>query len=217
MAEANVQESSLHPNELLPLYASGGLAPDLLQSVSSHLASCIACREELSEWTAISAAVREDEVEAPDPDRAWEKLQARVKADSGQERAAARGRRRASDLFRPFPALGWGLAAAQLAVIVGLVVYIASGPRGEIPWVPLGGGMEAPAKGARLQVVFQEEATAEEIADLLGSAAGQIVQGPSVQGVYVVAIPDRAEVAVESAVALFQSRPDLVKWVQQFM
>lgn len=209
-----LQQREQHPLDLLAFYMNGTLAGPDLDDVEAHLSACPSCRREADEWEELAFAAREEPGAQPDSRRAWERLERRIEEERGRPaREARESRSAAGGPWWRSPSLAWGLAAAQFLLAVGLVVYLAAVRPGGPAWTTLGGPVPSEVKGARLQVIFQEEATAEEIADLLGSAAGQIVQGPSGQGVYVVAIPDRAA-AVESAVALFQSRPDLVKWVQ---
>lgn len=213
MRPVTLQEREQHPLDQLAFYVNGTLSGSERGEVESHLSVCPSCRREVKEWEDLALAVEEEPVVLPDSRLAWERLEKRIVEERRPQRET-RGPKPAAWAWWRSPLLAWGLAAAQFALVVGLVVYLAAVRPAGPAWTTLAGPVPSEVEGARLQVIFQEEATAEEIADLLGSAAGQIVQGPSGQGVYVVAIPDRAAVAVESAVALFQSRPDLVKWVQ---
>ena len=45
-------------NELLPVYAAGGLGEDQRRQVAAHLAECAECRADLSLWQGIGAEVR---------------------------------------------------------------------------------------------------------------------------------------------------------------
>jgi anti-sigma-K factor RskA len=46
-----------HVEELLALYALGGLEPDELRRVEAHLAGCAACRREADQWLGLTALV----------------------------------------------------------------------------------------------------------------------------------------------------------------
>ena len=213
------QEPGSHPTELLPLYVNRTLPEGLRDEVRAHVQACPACRRDAETWEALARAVREQPADVPDPARAWARLRERIQRESpavGKTAAPGPGQRlwRA---WQPLPPLAWGLVAAQFLLIVGLAVYIATSRPEEGPWTPLAGpGMERPAGGARLEVVFRENASIAEIAELLESVEGQIVRGPSSQGVYVIAVSDRVarEKGLAAVAERFRSRSDLVKWVQ---
>lgn len=209
-----LQQSGQHPLDLLAFYVNGTLTGSERGEVEAHLSACPSCRREAEEWEDLALAVEDEFVALPDSRLAWERLERRI----GEERRLQRETREPKPPVLAWwrsPSLAWGLAAAQLALVIGLVLYIAAVRPVGTAWTTLG-GTPVPSKveGARLHVVLQEEATAEQIAELLGSVKGQIVSGPSAQGVYVVATSGTGRAEIESAVAMFQSRQDLVKWVQ---
>ena len=216
------REPDVHPTGLLPLYVNGTLHMEMRAEIESHLRSCPDCRRELIEWEGLAAAVREEPIQMPDPARAWNRLRERRERDEGastHETAKMAGLR-AWLAWRPLPPLAWGLAAVQLLLILGLALYIAMGRMGREdarPWTTLAGpGVGGVEEGARLQIIFREEARAGEIAALLESVEGQIVRGPSGQGAYLVAVPRRAvqEKGLSPIIDAIASRQDIVMWVQ---
>ncbi|MEK6815177.1 MAG: zf-HC2 domain-containing protein [Nitrospirota bacterium] len=204
-----------HPLALLAFYVNGTLAGPDLDDVEAHLSACPSCRREAEEWEELAFAVREEPGTQPDSSRAWERLERRIEEERGRPAREARGFWSAAGRsWWRSPSLAWGLAAVQFVLVVGLVVYLAAVRPGGTAWTTLGGPVPSTPEGVRLQVIFQGEAAADEIAELLTSVDGQIVSGPTAQGVYVVAIVRGERTRVESAVTLLQSRPDVVRWVQ---
>lgn len=208
-----LQQSGQHPLDLLAFYVNGTLTGSERGEVEAHLSACPLCRREVKEWEDLAISVEEEPVVLPDSRLAWERLEKRIGAERRLPGENHEPRPAAWAWWRS-PSLAWGFAAAQLVLVIGLVVYLAAVRPAGPAWTTLGGPVPSEVMGARLQVIFQEEATAEEIAALLGNASGQIVQGPSVQGVYIVAIAGKGHAEIESTVALFQSRQDIVRWVQ---
>ena len=215
MKADTLQQSGQHPIDLLAFYVNGTLAGSERGEVEAHLSACPSCRREAEEWEELAFAVEEEPVALPDSRLAWERLEKRI----GEERRLQRETREPKPPVLAWwrsSSLAWGLAVAQLALVIGLVLYIAAVRPVGTAWTTLGGS-PGPSKGegVRLLVILQEDAAASEIAELLASVEGQIVSGPTAQGAYVVAITGTERAEAESAVALFRSRPDLVKWVQR--
>jgi anti-sigma-K factor RskA len=119
-----------HVDDLLALYALGGLEPDELRAVTDHLAICATCRAEADRQTALVAAVAGSvPARAPDP-----RLRAQVLARAGvspQPTNAAstrpapappapRARAGAARVRQP---IAWGrwLAGAAALLMAGLI------------------------------------------------------------------------------------------------
>ena len=80
-----------HVDELLALYALGGLEPDELKQVEAHLAGCAACRQEADrQWALVSALATSVPPHAPRPEIRAALLK-RIQA-SGPQRATTRRR-----------------------------------------------------------------------------------------------------------------------------
>lgn len=214
MKPDTLQESGQHPLDLLAFYVNGTLAGPERGGVEAHLLDCPSCRREVREWEDLALVVREEPVALPDSRFAWERLEKRIVEERRPQRETREPKPAAWAWWRS-PSLAWGLAAAQLALVIGLVLYLAAVRPGGTTWTTLGGPVPSEVEGTRLDVIFQEEATAQGITELLASVKGQIVGGPTAQGVYIVAIAGTERAKAESAVALFRSRQDLVKWVQR--
>lgn len=208
-----LQQSGQHPLDLLAFYVNGTLAGSERGEVEAHLSTCLSCRREAEEWAEIAFVVREDLAAQPDSSRAWERIERRIERERRPQREIREPRPPAWAWWRS-PTLAWGLAAAQFVLVVGLAAYLAAVRPEGTTWTTLGGPVQSRAEGARLLVVFQENSAVLEISALLESVEGQIIAGPSAQGVYVVAVEGTERAKAESALALFRSRPELIRWVQ---
>jgi anti-sigma-K factor RskA len=104
-----------HVDELLALYALGGLEPDELEIVTAHLAGCAACRAEAERILSLVAAVAAvAPARAPDP-----RLRARVLSRAG---IVSRSQPQTAPLTRPAPASRRRLWPAWLATSAALVL-----------------------------------------------------------------------------------------------
>ncbi len=176
----------------IPWYPDG-LTAEERGAVEAHAADCRACRAEL-------AFVRGDEepaIEVPDAERVYARVLERISAHSDEELAPQRSVSTARRV---------GRAARQASVAAGLLVAVVSGmlTTGAI-WVvrvaptyetaaaagPAAGG----SSGPRLEVVFREDASAEEIQARLREVGATVVSGPSQLGVYRLRLAPGADVS----------------------
>jgi anti-sigma-K factor RskA len=99
-----------HVDELLGLYALGGLEPDERERVEAHLAGCASCRREAEAMRSVADVVAQSVRPAPPPPAARARVLQRIGAASPR---------------RPV-GRGWGLArwvpaALSVAVVVGML------------------------------------------------------------------------------------------------
>src|SRR3990172_7363638 len=154
--------SHLRPEELLDL-AEGTRSGEL----PLHLASCDACRRELSDLRATLATVAEVEVPEPSP-LFWDHLSARV-------RQAVEAEDRTGTLWRrPVPRIAWrflvplGAAAALVgALAVGLWMGVSEPGAGVGPAAESGALLEATAD-ADVAAGMTDDASIGLMADLAG-------------------------------------------------
>jgi len=175
-----------HPEELLPWYANGTLAPEEHERVERHLARCARCREELEVLRAMRREIKTLDA-APAP---GDVVRARVL------RAAPGARRPA---WMPVAlAASVAVIALQAALLVSL--WRPAEPR----YAPLGA---SPAR-VTLQVRFAPDATEREMRALLRAVNGTIVDGPGALGVYRIRLegvePDERE-RVRAAIATLRA------------
>ena len=113
-----------HVDDLLALYALGGLEADELRTVTDHLAVCEMCRAEADRQAALVAAVAAAVAEgvparAPNP-----RLRAQVLARAAQTRPARPVQ--PARVRRPISWAGWLAAAAGvvMAALIGWNIYL---------------------------------------------------------------------------------------------
>lgn len=163
----------------IPWYPDG-LTPEECGAVEAHAADCRACRAEL----AFVRGDEEPEIELPDVERVYSRVLARISAASDEDLPRE---------WRVEAARRVGAAARQASVAAGLLVALVSGmlttgaiwvvrvaPTYETAAVSAG----SPAAGPGLEVVFREDASAEQIRARLQEVGAIVVSGPTQFGVY---------------------------------
>lgn len=175
---------------LLPWYANGTLGEEDRRRVARHLESCLDCRRELDEWTDLRRTIHEAYAAQPGPSPALAKaVLSKVAAEASPSgRDAARDGRGLTSLdrwFRPLFDVPWvpSLAAVLLAVQSGLLLWVTM-PADREPVSTR--SIDSPA--ARFTVRFHDRANGAQIRDVVERVHGRIVDGPTVQGSYVLEV-----------------------------
>lgn len=218
------QMSHEEASGLLTWLATGSLDIDERGAVQQHLETCAECRQELAELEALHAMATDIDAEIPEPPSTMKAgMFARIDAEQrSQQIAAARVAEAA-----PSPSLlermtAWlspgGLRVAlvaQFALIAILTVGLLLRNDGGFGTA---GGPATAATTGRITIAFQPEATAAEIEQLLTDAGATIVEGPTEQGFYTLALPDLAEDAppseFEATLEQLRGRTDLVQYAE---
>ncbi len=204
-------ESTAHPDELLPWYANGTLEEPERARVEAHLAECARCREELSFLTTLAASVRSADESGAPGEFGGEFGLKRLLREVGQSppnRASARGAHRT--WWRP------ALAAAAVLVIAVQGVVIGRLYQQTTYLQPLSG--PAAAAGVVLQVRFDPGARESDIRAALQSVDGTLVGGPGALGVYRVRLRGLADddaAALARRVAELRARRGVVDFVTE--
>jgi putative zinc finger protein len=209
--EANARNHCFHQEvwELIPWYANGTLEGRECDEVETHLSTCSSCQTELRRCRDIASAVHAagETSWSPSP-RHFSQMLARIDATeaSGTQDGGWWERLRAQ-YARHFLALQstprlfrWALAAqgAMILLLAGVLVWQEPSSSGPLYRTLSDGGDHVSQGQAHIQVVFADDITEKELRALLTGVGGTIVNGPSSEGVYTVALP------------LFGNSPDLV-------
>jgi hypothetical protein len=171
----------------IPWYPDG-LTAEECGAVEAHAADCRACRAEL-------AFVRGDEepaIELPDPERVYARVMDLISGDAtGGGISAARR--------------AVGHAARQASLAAGILVAVCSGmlTTGAIWFVRVAptyetaaaGAPSLEAGGARIEVVFREDASADQIRARLREVGATVISGPTQLGVYRLRLAPGADVS----------------------
>jgi hypothetical protein len=116
------------------------------------------------------------------------------------------------NLFVPqwVPTLVATLFVAQL----GILLWTLSQP---IPSVDVGGSITSRGLGSpttRLSVEFQPAASMQQIQTLLQDMHGRFIDGPNVEGVYIMEIPSSGPAAIEQRLQALQSLHEIIRHVE---
>ena len=227
--------------ELLPWHVTHKLSAEESRRVEAHLAHCPACRQEAEELKALEAAVVTSNEELPRPAT---NLMARVldRVDAYERQQAGMKAERSWNFWQ------WlgqpKLALAQLMILIllaSVAVFnlVRAGrfqslaqrerQRAELLTAQLADEQKryrtlaettdgSQKNVAKLNVMFEPEASEKQIRELLSSINASISQGPSALGLYVIAIPvDEGltpDVTQEAALKILRSKPRIVAFAE---
>jgi len=214
MSEPQTIPNHVHPEmALLPWYANGTLSDTERHRVAEHLNTCATCRAELEELIGLKADLMEIYASQPGPSA---KTAQSILNAVAQETAARRSAQSGSDsfvdgidqwirfLFMPrwVPTL-----AATILVAQGGILLWTSIPATQQEQVTTR-GLNAPT--ARLNVMFQAAATADQIQSILQTVRGRIVDGPNPNGLYIIEILATDTETSRKKLELLRGRTDII-------
>ena len=220
-------EQPLHTEAiLLPGYVNQTLSSEEEQQVANHLKTCVTCQQELQEVTNMQTAIKTGIERRPGPSpAAFSTLMRRIEQEKQttlsktSESTTPSWWETVESAFRSLFEVQWVPALASL-LIVGqafLLLSVMNKPveqRAQEPGsifergIPPGTPATSPLQ---IQVKFVETAQAIEIQKLLKELGGQIVNGPTTEGLYTLEFP-QTEISSSSApLAILQSHPELIK------
>lgn len=203
---------------LLPWYSNGSLEGKELELVRNHLRVCLVCRKELAVQQALAKTLRQTPLVEISARSSFESLMARIqdetemlmKADSQQAGPMFPHRadvlRKALKPRRLTLAVAAGLAFATVLLAVSLPALLRWMPIETVQNYHTVANPEAPRHFAKndVRVVFADRVTEREIADLLKSVRGQIVDGPSASRVYTIRIVDASETSIAQVLEILR-------------
>jgi hypothetical protein len=203
----NTKTNQLHPHDeaahsqvqdLLPWYANNTLQADEQQLVRAHLQTCTACQDDLQSQLELELKLKLKAGEpaastVPNVDRALARLL--PKLDVQVQAAKVNNTNNfMARLWTLFTADGkaparWGMAvmAAQTAVIVGLVAFMALPRQDDSSYRVLGSGERS---SGNIVVVFKPETTVKDIQRIMSINDARIIDGPTVTNAYLLNVDD---------------------------
>jgi hypothetical protein len=211
---------------LLPAYVSHTLTPEEHQQVERHLKSCPTCQQEFQEVKTMQTALKTTIEKRPGPSpAAFSKVMSRIHQET---QTAPKEIRRENETswwesiersVRSLFEVRWAPALASL-LIVGQAVLLLSvlGGRerqvapGSSPVIERGIPQETPATPLmKIQVEFIETAQEIQIRGLVQELDGQIVNGPTSEGLYTLGFVQKGTDSSESILSALNTHPDLIK------
>ena len=218
MVEPDTHDHPIHAEgTLLPWYLNGTLQEDERRQVDQHLSSCAACRAELDELAQLNVQLHEVYAAQSEPST---QIQRAVLAQVQRE-ASEKGAKPVTgsawlngldnwfrSLFIPrwAPALAVTLLVAQLGLLLWSLTLPALSDQVTTR------GIGAPT--VRLRVVFQEAASERQIRVLVQGVHGRIVDGPALDGAYIMEVPAGDGTAAQKKVDALRSQPETIRTVE---
>jgi hypothetical protein len=237
MSSPDVQQPP-EPHEaalLLPWFLGGTLAARERLLVEEHLSGCETCRSELAAASILRQRTREMWTQAPYPSPSlharvmWHvRKQARATApnESSEVNAAAAARPRPQPRLAPLAAFFKRLMQPTWAPTVAVAVIVLQA--GALSLLLLGSqtsertGVEngitprsvAPSLATRVRIAFKPTAKEEQIRLALLALGGQIVDGPSADGVYEIQLPMNPPAVLAQKLRVLREQPGLVERIE---
>lgn len=183
------QEISL----LLPWYVNKTLHGAEINRVENHLKVCLTCRRELATLHKLAAAVQQEGSIDSVAQASFSQLKKRIHSPdaAGQEKAA---KVMALPVQRKAYGNTWRLPRPALAlaavILLSLLIprFIDTGNFQMNEYRTLSNAENPAMSQNTLRVIFSTDTGQPKINEILASVHGQIIDGPSAQGVYTVAI-----------------------------
>jgi hypothetical protein len=211
---------------LLAGYVSRTLTPEELQQVEQHLKACLTCQQELQEVKTMQTTLKTAIQKRPGPSpAAFAKVMSRIHQETQAAPKAIRIENETSwwepieNTFRSLFEIRWVPALASF-LIVGQAVLLLSvlgGPEGQVvprqgPVIERGIPQGTPAIPIiKIQVEFVETAQEIQIRNLVKELGGQIVNGPTPEGMYTLGFVQKGTDSSESILSTLKTHPDLIK------
>lgn len=216
-------------NLLLPWYVNGTLGKADSRRVERHLSGCASCARELAHSKQVRWAVIAAHEEVAEPSgTGLDRILAQIDREDRKNMATQTGwwarlgdRIGAMMLPRPLPA--WRLApvlatlviAVQSVALVGLLVVARDDGAN---YQTLSGPEAGILSGRpRLVIAFHQSVTESALREALHSFQGNIIQGPTAAGGYIVEItkPLRAPEEIDRIIDALRAKSDLVRLVEK--
>lgn len=220
-------EQPLHTEAmLLPGYVNHTLSPEEKEQVANHLKTCVSCQQEFQEVSNMQAAIKISIEQRPGPSpAAFSTLIRRIEQEKqAQQRQTSQSTttswwKTIESAFRSLFEVQWvpalasvlivGQAFLLLSVVNKPVEQRAQQPGGIIErGIPQGTLATPPIQ---IQVKFVETAQVIEIRKLLKELGGQIVNGPTTEGLYTLEFPQTKMASSPTLLSTLQTHTELIK------
>jgi Putative zinc-finger len=193
--------------KLLPWFVADSLKDDELALVNQHLNVCPACQSDFA-WQCKLQAIKPASDAAPDVDRAFARLCARIDTSRSRPQPKPDWKSRFADVgFKRVSWMQWALAAQFIAILVLVLTGVPGQPVGTYRALGAGNVVDG-----NLIVMFKPDTTELSLRGILNDSGARIVDGPTVTDAYVLHVDDdklaatlqrlRAEQAISLAVSL---------------
>jgi hypothetical protein len=177
----------LRAGELIPWLANKRLEGDELAWLNSHLDGCPSCQAQLAGERHIVAALNTHATVEYAPQPSFNRLWARIEADSrAVRRDPAADSRPPSTSVRNRPYVQVAAAVLIAAGLGALAVQHASPPAATVYHTVT--NTVPPAAPGSLKVIFSDAATMADVKLILGSAGLRVISGPSEAGIFTVGL-----------------------------
>lgn len=165
--------------ELIPWVVNGRASEPEQQEVLTHAQACSECREELARHRALHGRMRGTDDVIAAPNAAWQKLLARIDAQSPADDIATPHR-----IKRPWLVAALWIQLVAIAALTGALFRSAQTPQPAYATLATSQSLD---RRAAVRVVFEPTATLGDINRLLRQVECDIIAGPSEAGVYTLA------------------------------
>ena len=228
MTEPKDPQNQPHQEAMsLPWYLAGTLTKQEQQDVEAHIANCSHCRAELEDMKRIRESVKTSiqEREGPPPELI-SKVMARIHEEEadptptkipvikeeGHWWGGLQAQLQSLYAIPWVPALATILIVSQSALLITTMGKESSSIPQPGPIVERGIPKSSPPEiFSTIQIGFREDANEGDIRALIQEINGQIVDGPSGQGMYTLKVPIGDAIHVETTLQKLRARPNLVR------
>lgn len=218
MVEPDTQDHPIHAEAaLLPWYLNGTLQEDERRHVDQHLLSCAACRAELDELAQLNVQLHEVYAAQSEPSTGIQRaVRVLVQREASEKDAkpvtGSAWLSRLDAWFRSLFIPRWApaLAVTLLVAQLGLLLWSLTLPTLSDQVTTRGLG----APTVRLRVVFQETASERQIRVLVQGVHGRLVDGPALDGAYIMEVPAGDRAAAQKKVDALRSQTESIRTVE---
>jgi anti-sigma-K factor RskA len=199
---------------MIPAYLNGTLSPKKRRELEDYLHKNPESQHEMVEFSEITSFYDDKKKEFfPPSDAVYRRIMSNIRAETKPKPAAILWQfwTQVKGFSRPLftsPRVAWAVVAVQLAVILAMALTLPQDNR----FKTLSLESATRGNGSIINIVFDQESTEGEIRHILNSIEATIVDGPSMEGLYVIRVQKGREME-ETLQELRKTKP--VKFAEQ--